>query len=340
MKRAARAALALALAGCGRPAALDPAGPQAARIADLWWLSFAVVAAVYAAVLVALALAVARGRRARRESAGDGPPAPRPPDPARTRRIALVIGAASAASAAVLLVLLVASVRTGRAIARAEREHPLVVEVTGRQWWWSVRYADGRASEWFETANEIHLPVGRSIRLALSAGDVIHGFWVPALHGKRDLIPGRANELFLRVERPGTYVGRCAEFCGHQHAKMQILVVAEAPEAFEAWRARQRGPAREPRNEAERRGREVFLSSSCPLCHAIRGTSAGGQAGPDLTHLASRARIAGNWLPNAPGHLAGWVLDSQAVKPGNRMPPNLLPGPDVQALLAYLRSLE
>jgi cytochrome c oxidase subunit 2 len=237
-------------------------------------------------------------------------------------------------------VLLDASVRTSRAIARAERDAPLVIEVTGLQYWWSVRYAEGPAADRFETANEIHVPVGRAVRLVLNARDVIHSFWVPALHGKKDLIPGRANELFLRADRPGIYMGQCAEFCGAQHAKMRIAVVAETPEAFEAWRARQREAARAPATDAERRGQRLFLAGSCALCHTIQGTSAGGRLGPYLTHVGSRLKLASNTLPNTPGHLAGWVLDPQNVKPGTRMPPSQLSGADVQAVLAYLRSLE
>jgi cytochrome c oxidase subunit 2 len=325
---------ALALAGCGRPAALDPAGPQAERIADLWWVFFAVLAVVYGAVLLALGASLVRRRR---DEAGADPIRP---NAAPARRATVAVAAASAASAAVLLVLLVASVRAGRAIARAEREAPLEIEVTGRQWWWSVRYVDGRPSDRFETANELHLPVGRAIRLSLSAADVIHSFWVPSLHGKRDLIPGRSTELFLRVDRPGTYHGVCAEFCGQQHAKMRIAVVAESQSAFDAWRERQRSAARAPRTEAERRGRDVFLASSCVLCHAIRGTSAGGRIGPDLTHLGGRARIAANVLPNTAAHRIGWVADPQATKPGARMPASPLLGAELEALAAYLGSLE
>jgi cytochrome c oxidase subunit 2 len=324
MIRAALLALAFA-GGCRRPAVLDPAGPGAERIAELWWAFAWVLAAVYAAVLIALGVALVRGRR------GDGAPAP------TERRATRVIAAAGAATTVVLLVLLVASVRTGSALSRIEGETPLVVEVKGRQWWWSIRYP---APASFETANELHLPVGRTVQLQLASDDVIHSFWVPSLHGKRDLIPGRSTELFLRVDRPGTYLGACAEFCGAQHAKMEIVVVAEPQAAFDAWRQRQRHASRVPETDAERRGRDVFFAAACPLCHTLRGTPAGGRVGPDLTHLASRVRIAGNALPNTPAHRIGWITDPQASKPGARMPATHLLGDELEALALYLGSLE
>jgi cytochrome c oxidase subunit II len=327
--------LAAALAtGCGAPAVLDPASPQAARIAELWWWFVGVCLAVYVAVVAIMAVATLRRRP---EVAPSGP---RADDRAGARRRQVTaVGVATGLTVVVLIGLLGATVVAGHRLAREHERDALRVEVTGKQWWWSVRYPTDPASDVVVTANEIHVPIGRTVRLELRSSDVIHSFWVPRLHGKRDLIPGRATELRFRVDEPGVYTGQCAEFCGHQHAHMLIRVVAEEPAAFEAWRAAQRAPARAPETPEERRGHDVFLSRSCALCHAIRGTDAGGQMGPDLTHLASRESIAAGTLPNRPGHLAGWIMDAQAVKPGTRMPANPLPGPELQALLAYLRSL-
>ncbi|HEX2254659.1 MAG TPA: cytochrome c oxidase subunit II [Thermoanaerobaculia bacterium] len=341
--------LAALTAGCGAlPAALDPAGPQAARVAVLWWWFLGVCAVVYLLVVGALAWAAWRGRRrgARRGSPQSAAPpawADDPPelsaDPARERRLALAVAGAAGATVLILIGLLVGSVITGDALAGARPEAELTIHITGRQWWWEVEYPGEMASERVITANEIHLPVGAIVHLEMTSADVIHSFWVPRLHGKIDLVPGRTTHHWLAAERPGVFTGQCAEFCGHQHAHMGLLVVAEPPERFAAWLAAQRRSAAAPDTAAEARGLEVFLDSSCVLCHAIRGTPAGGRTAPDLTHVASRATLAAGTLANTPGHLGGWILDSQGVKPGNRMPPNALSGEELQALLAYLESL-
>jgi cytochrome c oxidase subunit II len=265
---------------------------------------------------------------------------PTPDEDAVTRGHVLAVGLATGATVLVLLGLLGASVATGRLLSREHEREPLRIEVTGKQFWWQVRYPAEPPSDVVVTANELHVPTGRTIRLELRADDVVHSFWVPQLHGKRDLIPGRLTDLQFRVDRAGTYTGQCAEFCGVQHAHMLIRVVAEDGSAFEDWRRRQRVAARTPETPDQQRGQGVFMTQACVLCHTIRGTDAGGQSGPDLTHLASRRFIAAGALPNTRGHLAGWVLDSQAAKPGNRMPPVAIAGPDLQALLAYLESLE
>jgi cytochrome c oxidase subunit 2 len=175
--------------------------------------------------------------------------------------------------------------------------------------------------------------------VTLRANDVIHSLWVPNLSGKKDLIPGRTATLRLRADKPGSYRGQCAEFCGLEHALMALLVHAVPPSDYEAWAANQRQPAREPVDAVARRGREVFLGTSCTMCHTITGTTAQARLGPDLTHLASRQTIAAGMFPNNRGHLAGWIGDPQALKPGVNMPANTLPPDDLQALLAYLETL-
>lgn len=210
----------------------------------------------------------------------------------------------------------------------------LRVEVVGRQWWWEIRYPELGVV----TANELHLPVGRPVTLALTSGDVIHSFWVPQLGGKRDLIPGKVNHLTLTIERPGQYPGQCAEFCGISHANMRLWVVAEMPLAFEAWAARQKAPPAEPTGQAAE-GREAFLAAGCVACHTVRGV-AFGVLGPDLTHFGSRRTLAAGLLPNTPGQLARWLADPPAVKPGSRMPKLPLTEGQVVALVAYLGSLK
>jgi cytochrome c oxidase subunit 2 len=160
----------------------------------------------------------------------------------------------------------------------------------------------------------------------MTAGDVIHSFWVPNLHGKRDLIPGKTTTLTLRADRPGAYRGQCAEFCGYQHTHMALLVIAESEERFASWYSNQLASAREPGTEEQVRGQQVFLNSDCSLCHT--------------THLKSRTTIAAATLRNTRGNLGGWIANSQSIKPGNRMPPHALSSADLNALLGYLESLQ
>ena len=322
---------ALLVAGCGGvQSALDPAGPQSARIERLWWFLIIVATVVFVLVLVATLIALMhRGRAV-------GAPAT---EARRERRLHTIIVGATAVTVVTLFVFLVVNFSTERALASLPGGSPITIEVTGTQWWWKVRYIDSVASRTVTTANEIHIPVGTPVKFELLSNDVIHSFWVPTLHGKRDLIPGRRSITWLRADTAGVYRGQCAEFCGHQHALMGLTVVAEPRAVFDAWLEHQLTPAREPVTDEERRGRDVFTSSSCGMCHAIRGTDASASVAPDLTHLASRGTIAAATLPNTRGHLGGWIVDPQSIKPGVKMPANSLAAADLQALLTYLESL-
>jgi cytochrome c oxidase subunit 2 len=324
---------------------LEPAGPQAAAIYRLWWLMFWISAAVFAIVMAVLGAAVVRARQRRghwRDTpVGSNPDASdlareRADQPALSSAVAVAVGI----TAITLFALLVASIWTGRVVASLGASSAVSIDVTGHQWWWEVEYEDATPSQRVRTANELHIPVGRPVVLKVTSHDVIHSFWVPSLHGKRDLIPGYTTALWIQADKPGVYRGQCAEFCGHQHAKMAMYVTAESEADYQKWLGDQRREAPEPKSDVEHRGRDVFLSSTCTNCHAIRGTIAGATFGPDLTHVGSRGSIAAGMLPNTPGHLAGWILDSQGIKPGNRMPPNAVSGNDLQALLAYLESLK
>jgi cytochrome c oxidase subunit 2 len=215
----------------------------------------------------------------------------------------------------------------------------LTIEITGHQWWWEIRYLDADASNIFSTANEIHIPVGVPVTFNLRAADVIHSFWVPNLSGKKDLIPGKLASIWLQADRPGSYRGQCAEYCGAQHAHMALWIIAESQDQFEVWRRNQMQSALPTAGDSQRRGQQVFLSSSCVMCHAINGTPAGSNVGPNLTHVGSRSMIAAATLQNTREHLQQWVTNSQAIKPGNKMPQNDLAADDLQALLDYLQSL-
>jgi cytochrome c oxidase subunit 2 len=267
------------------------------------------------------------------------PPTELHPAPEGERRRFRAVAAAAVATVVILFGLLVASVATGREIASLHAKQALTLDLVGHQWWWEVQYQQPDPSQSFVTANEIHIPVGRPVLVKAASRDVIHSLWVPNLHGKRDLIPGRVNAIWLEADRPGLYRGQCAEFCGYQHAHMALDVVAEPADRFDAWVAAQRQPAAAPATELAKRGAAVFQSLPCPLCHTVAGTGANGMNGPDLTHLASRRTIAAGTLPNTRGALAGWILDPGSAKPGTTMPPTPLDPDDLGALLAYLESL-
>jgi cytochrome c oxidase subunit 2 len=199
---------------------------------------------------------------------------------------------------------------------------------------------DTLPSNRFRTANEILIPVGRPVVVNVTTRDVIHSFWVPNLHGKRDLIPGYVTSLWFQADRAGVYRGQCAEFCGFQHAHMSVFVKAVPEAEFQAWLSAERQPATEPTSDLQRRGRDVFLRATCSQCHTVRGTLAGGAYGPDLTHIGSRATIGAGVLPNTVENLQRWIRNPHDFKPGNKMPPHDLNDNDLRALAEYLRSLE
>lgn len=327
-------AAALSLAGCGSriQSALDPAGVQAAQTSALLWMMFAILSVTFFLVLLFLWRALARMPRVSNRAT------PRI-DPAGDSRTWRGVGAALIATVIALFALLVASLITGARLASLPSTEGITIEVIGHQWWWEVRYPDPQQSRRVTTANEIHIPVGTPVTFKLTSADVIHSFWVPNLAGKRDTLPGQINTFSLRADRPGIYRGQCAEFCGLQHARMALYVIAEPRNRYEAWLETQRRPAAEPRTETQRRGKEVFIAARCAQCHTVRGTPADGRVGPDLTHVASRRFIAAGTLPNTRGNLAGWILDPQGVKPGAHMPANPLAPDDSHALLEYLESL-
>jgi cytochrome c oxidase subunit 2 len=314
----------LALAGCQDvqvQSTLKPAGPPAERIAELWWIMLIIAVTVFVIVLILLLIAIFKRRQAAETSAPGG--------------VTFIILGGIAIPAVILIGLLVYTLGVVAAL-EPPSEDALTVEVIGHQWWWEVRYP-GRE---FVTANQIHVPAGERVRLELTSADVIHSFWVPQLNGKIDLIPGQWNTFWIEATEPGIYRGQCAEYCGTQHAKMALLVVADPPEVFDAWLDDQQREAAVLTDPLLIRGQQVFLGSVCVYCHTVRGTNASGKIGPDLTHLASRYTLGAGIIANNRGNLGGWIINSQAIKPGNRMPPMYLDSEELQALLSYLESLE
>jgi cytochrome c oxidase subunit 2 len=226
------------------------------------------------------------------------------------------------------------------------RAHPRAratdtIRVTGHQWWWQLDYELSGTRGSFRAANELHMPVGRPVRLLLTAGDVIHSFWVPRLQGKMDLIPGDTNTLELEASRAGRFGGACAEYCGTQHARMSLTVVAEDSATFEAWAQAQRADGTRPADSVALAGQQLFLAGPCATCHTVRGTMARGEVGPDLTHIGSRLTIAAGALPNSLGNIAGWIANPQALKPGAAMPTlSAYDGTELRALATYVASLK
>jgi cytochrome c oxidase subunit II len=306
---------------------LAPAGPAATEIAGLTWILLIGGALLYLAVLGLLGWAMWRSPQATTPGSAE-------------RAGARLVGVGAIVTAVLITALLIVTLKTLTAVLPPARPAAITIEITGHQWWWAVRYLGAAPGDATETANEIHIPVGRPVAVRLLARDVIHSFWVPQLQGKLDLVPGKVNVTWLQADRPGTYRGQCAEFCGVQHARMGLLVVAQPPDEFAAWLARQRAPAAEPIDELARGGQRLFLDRGCAFCHTVRGTTAFfGRVGPDLTHVASRRTLAAAMLTNVGGHLAGWIANPQALKPGNRMPQVPLEPAEFHAVLRYLQGL-
>jgi cytochrome c oxidase subunit II len=306
---------------------LAPAGPAASEIATLTWVVLIGGVVIYLAVLGLLGWAVWRPRR------GVG-------SDERDRTARRLVGAASVVTLVLVTLLLVPSLRSLAVVLPSEAPAAVTIEVTGHQWWWAARYVGATAEDTTETANEIHIPVGARVAVRLLARDVIHSFWVPQLQGKLDLIPGKLNVTWLQADRPGIYRGLCAEYCGLQHALMGFFVVAQPPVEFAAWLKHQHEPAAEPADDVARQGQRLFLDRGCAFFHTVRGTTAFfGRDGPDLTHVASRRTLAAATLTNVSGHLAGWIANPQALKPGNRMPQVPLEPAEFHAVLRYVQGL-
>ena len=283
----------------------------------------------WASVVIALVVFVALGWILLRFR--DTPGAPLP---VQTRGHTLLEMTWTVAPALVLLVIAIPTIQVIFRTQAAPSPQALEVRVLARQWWWEFRYPALGVG----TANELHLPAGRTVTLKLEGPDVIHSFWVPQLGGKRDVVPGRLNRLTFTPQEPGEYWGQCAEFCGASHANMGMRVIVEAPDAFERWVAAQRVTPAEPAGLAAE-GKAIYARSACVGCHTIRGISAG-VLGPDLTTFGSRKTLAAGIFPNTAEHVAAWLKNPPALKPGAKMPVLGLTDDQAKAIAAYLASLK
>jgi len=301
---------------------ITPKGSEADRIAGVWWLMFGLATFVYVVVAGLIVYATVRGRRRRARTSN-------------LREDAFIWIGGVAAPVLILFVLAVVTVHTTEALRRPARD-ALSVDIEGKDWWWGVSYPGTH----IVTANEVHLPVDRPVDLRLTSDNVIHSFWVPELAGKQDVIPGQPNHLTFTPEATGTFVGRCAEFCGLQHAHMEIRVIVQTPADFGRWQARQEATRTEPVSDEAAAGAAVFQAQACAGCHTVRGTNANGTVGPDLTDFGERQTIGAGLLENNPRNLADWIRDAPSLKPGTIMPSfHSLSDRDVQQIVAYLESL-
>jgi cytochrome c oxidase subunit II len=302
----------------------DPASPQGRAISHLFLAVLIICGVILAIVTGLVAYSLIRSRA--RPGAGE------PRQVFGSRRLEILW---TVVPFLVLVWIFVLTVRAMRDSDPSASGPPDLV-VIGHQWWWEVRYVEPAVI----TANEIHIPVGKRLSVELASADVIHDFWAPQLARKMDMIPGWTNHIWLQADRPGTYLGACAEYCGAEHAWMRFLVIAHPPAEFAAWAAHQARPARAPAIGPEERGRQLFLQKTCVNCHTIQGVSAITNVAPDLTHLASRRALGAGVLQNTPANLARWLKNPQAIKPGCKMPNLNLVETEVDNLVSYFRSLQ
>ncbi|MHB1132291.1 MAG: cytochrome c oxidase subunit II [Chloroflexota bacterium] len=312
------------LSGCqNSPSILEPASPQASSIANLAWLMIYIALPVFVGVELLLVYTVWRFR-----SRGDE----REPEQIEGHKRIEILW--TAAPGLVLIAMLYLTFQTMAFVLETPPES-MLVQVHGHQFWWELKYDDGT----LVTANEIHIPVGQSVRVELHSTDVIHSFWVPELGGKTDLVPGHINANTYRAIRTGIYRGQCAEFCGLQHAYMGFLVFVDSPTDYQAWLENERKPAVAPTTPEAQQGQQLFNQRGCANCHALAGTAARGVIGPNLTHMGSRSTIGANLLENTPDNMSRWLADPQQFKPGNLMPNLGLDESAVRQLTAYMGSL-
>ena len=319
---------ALAVAACGvTPQTILEPTTEAARASHwLFMVVFWAGLAVFVIVEGALLYTIVRYRRRRGDSL-----------PAQTHgNLKLEIGWTIAPT---ILVVLLAALTVPVIFANAQEpeDDALRVEAIGHQWWFEFRYPDLGVV----TANELHLPVGKPAAIILKSEDVLHSFWVPALRGKLDMVPGRTSVFRILPEQTGTFLGQCAEFCGTAHALMRFTAVVEEPEEFDAWAAQQLTDRIPPTTELAQAGEALLTPAGCALCHTIRGVTEIGTIGPDLTHVGSRGHIAGNLMDMSSSSLEHWLRDPKGMKPGNLM---VLPRPltedEIEALTEYLMGLK
>ena len=304
--------------------ALNPESPQARAIFNLAIITGIVMAVIFAVIVGIVLYSLLRFPRWR-----EGEPDPEQGKGNRTIEIVWTV-----IPLVIVAVLFALSARTmGISDPRPPPKPDIVV--IGHQWWWEARYSSGAV-----TANEIHIPVGKPVALRLDAADVLHEFWVPELARKMTTVPGHPNHIWIQAENIRTYLGFCSEFCGTQHAWMHFLIVAEPQEEFQKWEQAQLVPAPAPASQSAQKGLALFEQMSCVNCHAIKGTIASAQIGPDLTHFASRKQLGAGITDNTRENLRRWLRDPQQIKVGVKMPDFKFTDEQVTQLTDYIETLK
>lgn len=304
--------------------ALEPAGHGAERIDTLfWWM--AIGGGVIWLIMTALIIYAAYHRR---ETLSRG------------KALMLIIGGGVIFPTTVLTLLLWYGLTLLPKLLAPAPHGGLQIYVSGEQWWWRIRYLHTHGVP-IELANEIRLPVGEPVDFLLESPDVIHSFWIPALGGKMDMIPGRQNRLTLQATVTGSFRGVCAEYCGTSHAWMEFPVIVMEKADFTRWLNGQTLPSHTPENPHAQHGRDLFLYYGCGACHTIRGTEADGIIGPDLTHVGSRLSLGAGVLGNDTQDFIRWISETNTLKPDVHMPAfGMLPANELQAMATYLESLQ
>ena len=329
---------AVLLAGCGSDArlpqnALDPEGPVSRQLHNLWNPVFAIAAVIFVFVELLIVYVVVKFRA---RSDDD--------QPVQVHGNTKLEITWTIIPAAILAVVGFFTVFTVFDINEAASGPDVVrVEVTGHQWWWEYEYSE----EKIVTANELHIPIGRTVELKLTSADVMHNFWPPKLAGKVYAIPGRINTMTLEADKPGTYFGQCAEYCGLSHANMRLQVIAHTEADYERWVNGQKRDAPAPRaGTVAAAGAELFAQRGCSGCHSISGLEgANGKIGPNLTHLYSRKVFAGAIFDLNDANMRKWLRNPPQQKPmmpddGLGMPDLGLSEEDITSLMAYLKTLK
>lgn len=309
----------------------DPASPQAESIRDLFVHVLLISAGIFAIVSGLICVALYRFRATEKLPVQDFG--------SHRREIAWMAGPVIIvvwiAAISIKLILTINALPTQYVPGATAEEDGVDIIVTGHQWWWEIEYPESG----IVSANEIHIPTGKKLRVALRSEDVIHCFWVARLTRKMDAIPGHENFVWLEADKPGTYQGRCAEYCGTQHAWMNFLVIAHEPDDFAAWQQREKQVPAPPNEKLASDGQALFMKLTCSQCHAVAGSAAKEDFAPDLTHLASRAQLGAGVIKNTPENLRTWLANPQAVKPGCKMPNFKLKDEQLDQLVAYLETL-
>jgi cytochrome c oxidase subunit II len=310
----------------GVPNFLHPASPIAAKQASLFWILLAMSSVVFLIVEGLLIYNVVHHAKGPEDE--DIPP--------QQYRQYVIEGIYTGLPILIVIIIFILTLGTIRAIAApAPKASDLKLHVIGHRWWWEFDYPDLN----IKTANELHIPVNTTVQIDLDSLDVIHSFYVPQLSGKTDVVPGVTNHMWLYGDHVGEFHGQCAEFCGVNHANMRFTVFVDSKADFDAWVANQQKPPPEPQGALEKTGHDIIVNDVCSACHDLGQDGPGNATGPDLTHLMSRQRFAGDVFDLNEDNLRRWLEDTQAMKPGNDMK-HKFSEQQINALLAYLRTLK